>query len=275
MSNINSYIWKDKKIVVNKTTVCQNEIKMIDMSETELNDAYQHCKNMLYNNSKYDPGRYLVLDEISTQINNCAAELAIRWFCQLTDDLNNFKYSRFSLLSEIKTLIDPLKKIYPENHIFRLQDLYSGIPTDFTGITIDSIIKGCKDTLGKFNKKHITKSFIVKQGIWFTPEEMNDFKTVEKLKTTDEILKTIKERLGLTMSTDLRIKSSGLNYNQFRSMINLKINKKYSELTTNQLEILKNRILFTLEEDIFFHIKNWQTLMSKIEEVCVYKNYKL
>ena len=275
IDKLNSYIWKNKKDIVNKDTILQDEVKMMNMSEYELRTNYNHCKNMLYNNSKSDPGRYLVLKEIDQQINNCTAELAIRWFCQLSDEKGNLKYSRFSLITEIKMILETLKDQYPKDKIFRIQDIYSGVPVDFNPVTIDSIIKGCKDTLGKFNRKHLTKSFIIKQGIWFTPEEIKDFKEIDKLRNIEEIIKTVKDRLGLSNSTDLKLKSSGLNYNQFRALMNLKINKKYSELTTIQLETLKNKILFNLEEQVFFHIEQWNKLMSQIEEVAEYKGIKL
>ena len=193
---LNSYIWKDKKVInSDDLSVIQNQIKMIDMSEQDLVKAYQHCKNMLYNNSKVDPGRYSVLTEINQQINNCTDELAIRWFCSLEDESGNIKYSRFTLLNEIKTVYESIKSLYGEDHIFKLQDIYSQLPPDFRPITIDSVIKGCKDTLGKFNKKHITKIFIIKQGIWFTPEEIRDFKEIEKLKSIDEILSKKYEKI--------------------------------------------------------------------------------
>lgn len=274
MKDLNKYIWK-YKAVRTATEFIQKEYKMIDMAEKNLQLAYNHCKDMLYNNSKEDPGRYLVLDEISRQINNCSAELAVRWFCSLLDNKQNPKYSRFSLLLEIKTILEQIKPNYPEDHTFRLQDLYSGVPTDYNPVSVESLMKACKDTLGKFNKQHITKSFIIKQGIWFTSEELNDFKEIDKLRTVPEIIKTIKSRFGLDMATDLRLKSTGLNYEQFRGMMNIKINKKYSELTTNQLETLKNKILFSFEESVFFQINTWKTLMNQIEEVCEYKQFKL
>lgn len=48
-------------------------------------------------------------------------------------------------------------------------------------------------------------------------------------------------------------------------MINLKSNKKYLELTTNQLETLRDKVLFLLEENVSFHISQWETLMAQIE----------
>ena len=58
-------------------------------------------------------------------------------------------------------------------------------------------------------------------------------------------------------------------------MINLKSNKKYIELTTNQLETLRDKVLFLLEENVSFHISQWETLMAQIEEVAEFKKYKL
>jgi hypothetical protein len=70
MKDLNKYIWKDKAVRT-ATEFIQKEYKMVDMTEKNLQLAYNHCKDMLYNNSKEDPGRYLVLDEISTQKKKC------------------------------------------------------------------------------------------------------------------------------------------------------------------------------------------------------------
>lgn len=267
---INSYIWKYK----NKTDRSMEVKKLIDMSENELQTIYGHCKSMLYNNSKSEPGRYLVINEINNQINDCTAELAVRWFCLLKNDKDQLVYSRFSLLGEIKLLLEKYKKDENQSNL-KLQDFYSGLPTDFNSVLIDSIMKACRDTLGKFNRNHITKSFIIRQGIWFTPLELTEFKEIEKLRNISEILNTIKERLNINNSYDLQLKSTGLNYEQFRALLNLKVGKKYSELTTMQLETLKDKILFILEETVLHQISEWKGRMEKIEEVCKFKNYKL
>ncbi len=57
MNKLNSYVWKEKKQIISKTDFEQCETKMIDMSEIKLKTAYEHCKDMLYNDSKKDPGR--------------------------------------------------------------------------------------------------------------------------------------------------------------------------------------------------------------------------
>ena len=56
------------------------------------------------------------------------------------------------------------------------------------------------------------------------------------------------------------------------AMTSLK-SKKYSELTTLQLETLRNRILYSLESEINFHIKQWEKRLSQIELVLQSKGY--
>jgi hypothetical protein len=55
----------------------------------------------------------------------------------------------------------------------------------------------------------------------------------------------------------------------------LKVDKKYSELTTIQLETLKNKILFVLEESVIFQINEWKKRMAQIEEVAESKQFRL
>ena len=49
-------------------------------------------------------------------------------------------------------------------------------------------------------------------------------------------------------------------------MINLN-SCKYSELTINQLTILRDKILFKLEEEIYFHISQWEERINQIKKV--------
>lgn len=271
---INNYIWKRKKQIIDKKTVEQLSEKMIDMSERDLKNAYNHCKNMLYNDDKISPGRYLVAEEVKKQTLLCNAELAVRWFCQIVNESDNPVYSRFSLINEINDFISVNKENIKVPEL-KLRDIYNGVPIDYSNISIDLFLKACKDTLGKFNKSHITQTFIINLGIWFSQDEIKNFEQVEKLNTLEQRVQVVKDRLNLRHDLKIPVKSSGLNYTQFRSMINLKSNKKYTELTTNQLETLRDKVLFLLEENVLYHIKQWETLMAQLEEVAEFNKFKL
>ena len=49
-------------------------------------------------------------------------------------------------------------------------------------------------------------------------------------------------------------------------MVNLKP-KKYSELTAYQLIVLRNKVLFKLENEVMFHIEQWEERIRQIELV--------
>ncbi len=57
-------------------------------------------------------------------------------------------------------------------------------------------------------------------------------------------------------------------------MLTLKPNKKYRDLTTMQLETLRNRILFILEETVKRHINAWEGRMVQLDKVAKIKNIK-
>ena len=58
----------------------------------------------------------------------------------------------------------------------------------------------------------------------------------------------------------------GLTLDQMFSMVSLRA-RKYSEMTTTQLKVLNNRILFALENSVKFHIKQWEQRMRQIQLV--------
>ena len=60
-----------------------------------------------------------------------------------------------------------------------------------------------------------------------------------------------------------------------RAMLNIKSNRKYLDLTTAQLETLRYRILFNLEETVKDHIAAWESRMEEIELVATHKGYSL
>ena len=262
-----SFIWKSNKTLDKNGKYQQSEKKLLDMSEIELNCCYNHCKTMLFNRDSQNPGRYLVLEIISDQKDRCGAELFLRFLEQ------NKNMTRFTLLGTINEFLSKNREVFKLKKPI-LEDVFSSIPTEYEKLPLSLIVDGCLDKLGAFNKKHITRTFILKHGIWLTPAEVKDLTETEYSETTDR-LSLIRERLSLKDVEKLYINSKGINFTQMRAMLNLKPNKKYIDLTTAQLETLRYKMLFNLEETVKNHISSWEKRMEELELVANYKNFKL
>lgn len=265
--DVTTFTWKGSKSLDENGKYIQSEVKLIDMSNNDLTKAYDHCKKMLFNKDTQNPGRYIVLENISDQKDKCGAELFIR-FVEQEHDL-----SRFSLMNTITNFLSVNKEVFKSVRP-KLKDMFSNIPNEFEQLDLNLIIDGCLDRLGAFNKKHITRTFVLKQGIWLTPSESKELLRPNEPKGKD-ILPMIRESLNIKDVEKLNINSRGINYTQMRAMLNLKPNKKYKDLTTVQLETLRNRILFDLEENVKIHISAWERRMEEIEMVATHKGYKL
>lgn len=266
--DINSFIWKGSKTLDESGKYVQFENKLVNMSERELRNCYDYCKTMLFNKDLVNPGRYIVLENINEQKDKCGAELFLRYI----DQKNNL--SRFTLLGSINDFLKNNKEAL-KNYKPTVDDVFSGVPDEFTKIPLNLIIDGCLDRLGTFNKKHITRAFILKQGIWLTPSESRDLIENDENGNVRDRLEVIRERLNIKEVEKLYINSRGLSYTQMRAMLNIKPNKKYMDLTTVQLETLRYRILFNLEETVKDHITSWERRMEEIEMVAEAKGCRL
>lgn len=267
-TDVNSFVWKGTKKLDENGKYKQSEKKLIDMTVQELNACYDHCKTMLFNKDVKNPGRYLVLEIIAEQKDRCGAELFLRYVEQEKD------ISRFTLMNMLNSFLsnnkENLKGIKPI-----ISHMFSGIPDEFDQIPLSLLMDGCLDRLGAFNKKHVTRTFILKQGIWLTPAESKDLIEHDADGRPVDRLTIIKDRLNIKDIETLYINSKGLNFTQMRGMLNLKPNKKYMDLTTVQLETLRYRILFSLEETVKKHIADWEHRMEEIERVAEFKGFKL
>lgn len=266
-TDIHSFEWKGMKVIDENGKYKQESKKLVDMTTSELGSCYDHCKKMLFNKEPQNPGRYLVLELIAEQKDKCGAELFLRYIDQ------NHGLSRFSLMNTLTDFLSKNKAVFKDVKPL-LKDMFSSIPSEFENLPVGLIIDGCLDRLGAFNKKHITRTFILKQGVWLTPTESKELLSGEHNQEIDR-LKIIRENLGIKDVEKLYINSRGINYTQMRAMLNLKPNKKYVDLTTNQLETLRNRILFSLEEEVKNHIISWERRMEEIEMVAEFNNIKL
>ena len=266
--DVKNFIWKGEKKEVNGV-MTQEEIRLIDADEKQLNKFYNHCMSMLYNQDKQNPGRYLLLDIIKDQIARCNCELFLRWLEQEKGK------PRFTFLSDVRTILDNNKENIPDTTNIPISTIVGGCPDEFKEIPISLIIDGCIDRLGYFNKQHITLSFILKQGLWFTQQELKDLTEKNEDGTTKDRVEVVKEKLGLTKpGINLYITPKGLNFAQLKAMISLR-SKKYSELTTDQLKTLRNIILFALSDEVRFHINQWEARISQLQEVAKLKDITL
>ena len=266
-TDINSFIWKGAKKEVNGELV-QEEIKLMDASPEQLEKFYRHCKSMLYNTDKQNPGRYVLIDIIRDQIARCNCELFLRW---LEQDKGK---PRFNFLSDIRTILDNNKDVITDTKVIPISEIVGGCPDEYKNLSISLVLDGLLDRLGRFNRDHITLTFILKQGLWFTQSELKDLTERNEDGSIRDRAEVVRERLGLKSKVDIRITPKGLNYTQLRAMIMLR-SKKYSELTTDQLKTLRNVILFSLIEEARFHADQWEERIAQIEIIAKLKGISL
>lgn len=268
-NDISSFIWKGKKEDVDGVKY-QGDIRMVDATDEQLAGFYKHCMSMLYNTDVNNPGRCALLENIRKDREKCNAELYMRYLdgTYLPDD-KRAKYPRFMYLEDLnKYLSRNTEKYQPANYSnIKISEFTEGMPIEFSGLSIDIVKSACEGTLGTVHKKPITLSFLTRMGIWLTPDETRDL--TERDPATGKIrnrMEVIRERLGLKPTVRLHVCDTGLSYKQFMSMVTLK-NQTFDNLTTNQLLVLREKILFRLENLFSYQIEFWRNKMRELELV--------
>lgn len=263
-NDVNTFTWK----LARKSDGTQEEIKLMDATEEQLKKFYKHCDSMLNSTDKVNPGRKVLLKIIKEQREKCNVELFLRKLESGALCADGKGYPRYLYLQDLRTFINAHKDQFPSNELknIAISACTNGLPREFERISIDSVLSACLDQLGYFENKHITFSFILNLGIYLTAAEMKEFTEKDKDGNTRSKLEVIKERLNINPSVRLKVKPSGLNFTELRAMISLRP-KKYSELTTDQLTILRNKVLFRLENEVEFHISQWEEIIRQIKLV--------
>lgn len=272
-NNFANAIWKyEKKIIGGE--VYQDSKKLIDMDLDELQRCFSYTQTMLYNEDPQNLGRFHVLKMIQDQRSKCNTELFIRYiqsagtYTDMTKGIPRFKF-----LEAINEFVTENKELI-ENILEQPIGLIMSCPEEFNSIPIGQVIDGLLDKLGRFNKKHITMSFLTKQGLWFTSEESAELTVKDTKGNIKDRLEVVKENLNLKPSIKLYLNPRGIKYKEFQAMIGLR-NCKYSELSTLKLRTLRDSILFRLEDDVKFHIEFWQQKQNEIFKIAKFKNYNL
>ena len=86
-------------------------------------------------------------------------------------------------------------------------------------------------------------------------------------------LEIVKREQKLNPAIILKINNvSGLSYSEFRSMCRLK-KDKYANLTSDQLRLLSNKILYRFQDQCEAQAKQWQDKMDEIRKVSEFKGW--
>lgn len=267
-SNVNQLVWKTKN---------GNEIKMVDMAQDELQNAYTHAHEMLYNKSeqkigkrnRYTPGRYQVKLNIKKLISYCNAELFKRF---LIHEVN------LDTLNTPMKIIDVIRNYKKANGLTgedKISTLFDHLPTEFDSLTYDLLMSACLDQLGIINRKMISPEFVISRGIWLTDAEKEELSELDENGKVRPWLEVIKERLIIPSTVALHTNANGFSYEEFRALIHLQPYPKISSLPSETLRLLRDKVFPLLDVDCDWHINKWTSIMKNIEKVAKYKGIEL
>lgn len=258
-NDITRFTWKDSN---------GKSVLMMNMKPEELQKAWNHCESMLYNKNKWNPGKYVMQNNIKNLYDNCNAELFLRYL--LYDcDIPTIKTNK-----DVLDLINVYRKEENLQDSDTIEKIFISVPPIYKNVTIRKLVRACLEGLEPINKNIIPDKFILSVGIWLTDEEKEDLTEYNDNGKKRNLFDVIKERLFLK-NVKLRVDANGLTYNEFRSLILLKNRTKLSNATTELLTLLRDKVLLLLENDILYHINKWSEIEDKIQKVCKAKNISL
>ena len=269
-NDINNFVWKGPKV-----NGVQEEIRLVDADFYQLQKFYNHCNEMLYNKDSKYPGRVVLKDIVQDQIQRCRAELLIRWL------RSEKQYTTTNCLEDLRAIISNNKEELTQEVIktYAIGNIMNGLPIEFERVPISLVMDACLDSLGVLDNSHLTLNFIVKMGLWFTPQEMQKpvaegglYKKDPETGKAVNRLEVVTKELRLNPSISLRIDNTGLSYAEFRSMCRLK-RDKYANLTSDQLRLLSNKVLYRFQDQCEIQAKQWQDKIAEILKVAESKGW--
>ena len=269
-NDINNFVWKGPKV-----NGVQEEIRLVDADFYQLQKFYNHCNEMLYNKDSKYPGRVVLNDIVQDQIQRCRAELLIRWL------RSEKQYTTTNCLEDLRAIISNNKEELTQDVIktYAIGNIMNGLPIEFERVPISLVMDACLDSLGVLDNSHLTLNFIVKMGLWFTPQEMQKpvaegglYKKDPETGKAVNRLEVVTKELRLNPSISLRIDNTGLSYAEFRSMCRLK-RDKYANLTSDQLRLLSNKVLYRFQDQCEMQAKQWQDKIAEILKVAESKGW--
>ena len=263
--DINSYVWKGPRV-----NGVQEEFKLIDADYDTLKKWYNRCITMLNNTDVHTPGRLVLINIIDDQIARCRAELLMRWLRK------EKQYTNIKCLQDLRQIIANNKEVLTPETIktYPICEVMSGLPIEFQTVSVGNVLDACMDLLGVFDCSHVTRNFIVKMGLWFTPQELQN-ELCQRDPNTGKPrnrLEVVREILKVDPAIRLRISETGLTFNEFKAIFNIQ-KDKYSSYSSEQLNVLANKILYRLQNQCEEQAKQWQDKANEIAKVANIKGW--
>ena len=264
-NDVNSYIWKGPRV-----NGVQEEFKLIDADYDTLKKWYNRCITMLNNTDVHTPGRLVLVNIIDDQIARCRAELLMRWLRK------EKQYTNIKCLQDLRQIIANNKDVLTPETIktYPICEVMSGLPIEFQTVSVGNVLDACMDLLGVFDCSHVTRNFIVKMGLWFTPQELQN-ELCQRDPNTGKPrnrLEVVREILKVDPAIRLRISETGLTFNEFKAIFNIQ-KDKYSSYSSEQLNVLANKILYRLQNQCEEQAKQWQDKANEIAKVANIKGW--
>lgn len=269
LSNLQNAI-NDKNNDINQLTwrlKDGKDIRLMDMNQQELQRVYIHTTDMLYNKNRFQPGRLEVKKNLKLLINDCNAEMFLRYILHECD---------IDILKTGLQVADFIRNGKSSNNLSDddpVTSIFGSVPHDYQTVTLGQLMKACFDKLGVINRKMISDNFILSQGIWLTEEEKQELTEYSNGKIRPW-LDVIKERLFLD-NVRLRVNTNGFTYGELKCLLRLDPISKISNLPSSTLKLMRDKVLVLLDADTDYHIEKWKTLKRNIERVCEYKGIVL
>ena len=131
----------------------------MDMSKFELQKAYNHCNSMLYNRSRYTPGKVTLRDSLGTLGMACTTELFVRYL------LHECDIESIKTRQDLMSIINNAKRECNVKNEDTIDVIFSNINDSYSKIRVRDLIDACINNLGNFNNKLLTPGFLLAQGI--------------------------------------------------------------------------------------------------------------
>ena len=236
-NDYSNFVWKGEKRKEGDKYVQDNE-KIVDMTPERLKECWEHCERMLRNDDPKHLGRYNVLEEVIEEIGKCNVELFLRYLENKYLVREHYNPTpRFKMMVAIREFIKNSEQ----------EAEARGISLDWKTLPITHLSEG---------------------GF---PAEFQDISISDALEgCIDQLGAFNKQHLTMTFITE-----KGLSFHEMRAMLTLPKKQKYSDMTTEQLVTLRNKVLLRLSKEIDSHIFNWKRLQRQIELIAKNKGVNL